>query len=556
MPGTLFNLSTVFDTVARAVPEQEVLVWRDRRLRYRDVNARVDGVANHLVSRGLGCWTARGELRGHESHQSHIGLYLRNGNEYLESMVAAYRARAVPFNVNYRYVAEELHYLLADAGTRGLIYHAEFAPQVAALREWLPRLEVLIQVADDSGNELLPGAVDYEDAVRTRSPGPMPDPGGEDAYAIYTGGTTGMPKAVLWRQHDIYLRAMGGTPFGTKQPYSCYEEIAAAARDAGGGVTFLMTAPFIHGAAQWSAFHMITTGGKIVLPADNTRLDWDDALHVAAREQVVSLPVIGDAMTRPMLDAIERGGHDLSGLAAVNNGGAPLTPAVRKRVLEVLPGVLLLDAVGSSETGIQMNHVSAADAEAETAVFTPDDTTTVIDDELTRQLRPGGGAGWLASNGLVPLGYLGDAAKTARSFPVIAGQRYSVPGDRAVLRADGRIELLGRAGLTINSGGEKIFAEEVERAVAAHPAVQDVVVVGRPSARWGSEVVALVQLDPATGATDADLRAECGNHIARYKQPKMFLRVPEIVRSPAGKADYLWAREHAAAAGSPAVDTG
>ncbi|MBQ6639836.1 MAG: acyl-CoA synthetase [Saccharopolyspora sp.] len=555
MPGTLFNLSTVFDTVARTVPEQEVLVWRDRRLRYRDVNARADGVANYLVSRGLGCWSERGELPGHESHQSHIGLYLRNGNEYLESMVAAYRARAVPFNVNYRYVAEELHYLLADAGTRGLIYHAEFAPQVAALRDRLPGPDVLLQVADDSGNDLVPGAIDYEEAVRTRAPDRMPDPGGEDTYAIYTGGTTGMPKAVLWRQHDIYLRAMGGTPFGTKQPYSCYEEIAAAARDAAGGLTFLMTAPFIHGAAQWSAFHMITTGGKIVLPADNTRLDWDDALHVAARERVVSLPVIGDAMTRPMLDAIERGGHDLSELAAVNNGGAPLTPAVRNRVLEVLPDVLLLDAVGSSETGIQMNHVSAADAEADTAVFAPDETTTVIDDDLAGELRPGGGEGWLASKGLVPLGYLGDAAKTARSFPVIGGQRYSVPGDRAVLRADGRIELLGRAGLVINSGGEKIFAEEVERAVAAHPAVQDVVVVGRPSARWGSEVVALVQLDPAAGTTDADLRAECGNHIARYKQPKMFLRVPEIVRSPAGKADYRWAREQAAA-GSPATGTG
>lgn len=552
--GTLFNLSTVFDTVARAVPEQEVLVWRDRRLRYREMNERVTGVAHYLVSRGLGCWTARSGLPGHESHQNHVGLYLRNGNEFFESMIAGYRARAVPFNVNYCYIEEELHYLLADARTRGLIYHAEFAPQVAALREQLPELEVLIQVADDSGNEPLPGAIDYESIARTASPAdPMPEPGGEDLYIIYTGGTTGMPKAVLWRQHDIYIRAMGGTPFGTTQEYSSYAEIADAAREADGGITFLMTAPFMHGAAQWSAFHMVTTGGKIVLPDDNTRLDWADALRIASREGVVSLSVIGDAMARPMLEAIEQGQYDLSGIAAVNNGGAPLTPTVRKRLLDALPKVLLLDAVGSSETGIQMNHVSAASAEAETAVFVPDGTTTVIDDALTRELRPGEGEGWLATKGLVPLGYLGDAAKTARSFPVIGGQPYSVPGDRAVLRGDGRVELLGRAGLTINSGGEKIFVEEVERAVAAHSDVRDVVVVGRPSPRWGSEVVAIVALDPASTATDADLLAECRQHIARYKQPKAILRFPEIVRSPSGKADYRWARQQALAA-APAAE--
>ena len=551
-PNTSFNLSTVFDTVARAVPEREVLVWGDLRLRYRDMNERIDGLARHLVEHGLACDDARGDLPGHRSHQSHIGLYLRNGNEYLESMVAGYRARAAPVNVNYRYVDEELHHLLSEAQVRALVYHAAFAPQVAALRSRLPQLDVLVQVADDSGNELLPGAVDYETAVRTPARPTMPSPNGDDLYILCTGGTTGLPKAVLWRQDDIFVRAMGGTPFGATEPFADYEQLADAAREAGDGMRLLMTAPFMHGAAQWSTFHVITTGGTIVLPADNTRLDWPEALEITAREGVISVPVIGDAMARPMLAALQAGDFDLSGLAAINNGGAPLSPAVRSRLLAALPHVVLLDAVGSSETGIQMNHASVADAEADTAVFSPDATTTVVDDGLTRELRPGEGQGWLATTGRVPQGYLGDAAKTARTFPVIAGERCSIPGDRAIARADGRIELLGREGLTINSGGEKIFVEEVERAVAAHPDVLDVVVVGRPSERWGDEVVALVELDPAGATTDAGLLAECAEHIARYKLPKTILRCSGIVRSPAGKADYSWAREYARSAEEPA----
>ena len=541
MTETRFNLSTVFDTVARAVPEQEVMVWRDRRITYRDMNTRIDGVAHYLVARGLGCHTPRAELAGHESGQDHIGLYLRNGNEYLESMVAGYRARIAPFNVNYRYVGEELRYLLADAGARGLVYHAEFAPQVAAVRELLPGLTVLIQVADESGNALLPGAVDYESIVPTPAPyQPLPRPAGDDVYLLYTGGTTGMPKGVLWRQHDVFIAAMGGTPFGGSRPFGSYAEIAAAAKTAAGGIRLLMTAPFMHGAAQWSTFHIINGGGTIVLPDNVTRLDWPDVLATAQRERVISIPVVGDAMARPMLEAIETGNYDLSGLVAVNTGGAPLTPTVRKRMLAALPHAILLDAVGSSETGIQMNHVSTAEAEADTAIFTADANTAVVDDGRERELRPGEGPGWLASKGRVPLGYLGDAGKTRESFPVLDGRRYSVPGDRAVRLADGRIQLLGRDGVTINSGGEKVFAEEVERAMAAHPAVRDVVVVGRPSARWGSEVVAIVQL--AGEVTDDELLAECGRHLARYKVPKAILRRAEVVRSPSGKADYRWAR--------------
>jgi len=544
MSDTRFNLSAVFDTVAHAVPDQEVMVWRDRRLRYRDMNVRIDGVAHFLVGRGLGCHTERDALAGHESGQDHIGLYLHNGNEYLECMVAAYRARAVPFNVNFRYVAEELRHVLADAGARALVYHAEFAPHVAEIRDRLPGLEVLIQVADHSGQPRLPGAVDYESIVDTVEPPRMPEPDGDDLFLIYTGGTTGMPKGVLWRQHDVYLAAMGGTPFGTTTLFTSYAEIADAAKQAAGGIRFLMTAPFIHGAAQWATFHVINGGGTIVLPDGVRQLDWADVLRTIARERVVSVPVVGDAMARPMVEEIETGCHDLTGLVAVSNGGAPLTPTVRARLLAALPKIVLLDAVGSSETGIQMNHVSITGAEPDSTVFTPDENTTVLDESRSRELRPGEGEGWLASHGLVPLGYLGDPTRTAKTFPVFDGRRHSVPGDRAVRLDDGAIRLLGRAATTINSGGEKIFAEEVERALAAHPAVRDVLVVGRPSTRWGSEVVAIVVL--AGTVTDEELLAECRRHVAGYKAPKAILRCPEIARSPSGKADYRWARRQAA----------
>ena len=548
MTGSVsFNLSTVFSTVADAIPDQPFLVWRDKRLSYAQVDSRIDGVAHYLCAAGLGCHTERDDLAGHESGQDHLGLYLRNGNEYLEAMVGGYRARVAPFNVSYRYVEDELLYLLKDSAASALVYNAEFAPRVAAIRDNLPHLKVLIQVADESGNALLPGAVDYESITATTAPAAgLPEVRGDDLYLLYTGGTTGMPKGVLWRQHEIFVSAMGGKPFGSDTPHPSYEAIGAQAQQSAGAMSMLMIPPFMHGAAQWAAFHAITMGGRLVIPDDVDRLHPQAALRLAERERILSIPVVGDAIARPLLDEIEKGDYDLSGLVTFSNGGAPLSPTVRQRILAALPHIMLLDAVGSSESGMQMTTMAAAGADTRTATFTPQGDTTVIATDYSRVLRPGEGEGWLARRDLIPLGYLGDEAKTARTFPIIDGVRWSVPGDKAIILDDGRIELLGRDSVTINSGGEKVFAEEVERAVAAHPSVYDVVVVGRPSDRWGSEVVAIVQFADGATASDDELVEVCTRSIARYKIPKAFIHTDKVMRSPAGKADYRWAKAVAA----------
>jgi len=546
---TKFNLSDVFRTVAEAIPDHTYVVWRDRKLTYAQADARVDGFAQYLTSVGLGCHTERDALEGHESGQDHLGIYLRNGNEYLEAMTGSYRARVAPFNVSYRYVEEELVYLLTDSKAKALIYPAEFAPRVAAIRDRLPELRVLIQVADESGNALLDGAVDYETILTTPEPaGGMPTPSGDDLYVLYTGGTTGMPKGVLWRQHDIFLSSMGGRPWGADEFTASYAELADKARAAAGAMSILVIPPFMHGAAQWAAYTMVTMGGRLVIPDDVERMRAPDVLRLVEREKVISIPVVGDAIARPLIDEIERGDYDLSSLITFTNGGAPLSPTVRERIHAALPNVMVMDAVGASESGAQMSSVSTPGAESQAAVFTPQSDTAVVSAEFDRVLGPGEGQGWLARRALIPLGYLGDAEKTARTFLVIDGVRWSVPGDRANVLEDGRIQLLGRDSVTINSGGEKIFAEEVERAVAAHPSVYDVVVVGRPSERWGSEVVAVVQFADGATATDEELVETCSKSIARYKIPKAFVRTEKIVRSPAGKADYRWAKEVASVA--------
>ncbi|OCB23040.1 acyl-CoA synthetase [Mycobacterium intracellulare] len=542
---TTFTVPAVAKAVAAAIPDRELIIHGDRRYTYAQVIDRSNRLAAYLHSQGLGCHTERDALAGHEVGQDLLGLYAYNGNEFVEALLGSFQARVAPFNVNFRYVKSELQYLLADSGASALLYHAAFAPRVAEILPDLPQLRVLIQVADASGNDLLDGAIDYEAALASVSPEPPPvQHSADDLYVLYTGGTTGMPKGVLWRQHDIFMTSFGGRNLMTGEPSQSIDEIVERAA-AGPGTKLMILPPLIHGAAQWSVMTAITTGQSVVFPTVVDHLDADDVVRTIEREKVAVVTVVGDAMARPLVAAIEKGIADVSSLAVVANGGALLTPYVKQRLIEVLPNAVVVDGVGSSETGAQMHHMSTSGAVA-TGTFNAGPDTFVAAEDLTAILEPGHeGMGWLAQRGYVPLGYKGDAAKTAKTFPVIDGVRYAVPGDRARHGADGSVELLGRDSVTINSGGEKIFVEEVETAIASHPAVADVVVAGRPSERWGQEVVAVVALAQGARAEADELVAHASNTLARYKLPKAIVFRPVIERSPSGKADYRWAREQA-----------
>jgi 3-oxocholest-4-en-26-oate---CoA ligase len=542
-----FNMAEVHEALAREFPDRECIVFRDRRLTWRDVTERTRRLANYLLGRGLGAHRERSELAGWESGQDHLALYLYNGNEYLESMLGAYKARVAPFNVNYRYVEDELLYLLRDAQARAVVYHSRFAPILDKVRSSVPSLDVLIQVADDSGIGLLSGAVDYDEALKQSSP-ERPDvtwtP--DDLYIIYTGGTTGMPKGVLWRQADVIVGAFAGRKRNGTEFESLEDLLATAHQSRENRV--LPAPPFMHGAAHWAAFANFLSGNPVIVQSDPTRLDARDVLETVARERATILLIVGDAFARPLLDELERGNYRLPHLGVLITGGAALNAAHKRAFLERIPGLRLIDSIGSSEAGHQGQQISTSGQAVATGTFQPGPGSCVLNEDLTRCLAPGDSElGWFAKRGRVPLGYLNDAAKTARTFPVVDGVRYSVPGDRARHRADGGIEVHGRDSVTINSGGEKIFAEEVEHALKSHAAVYDAVVVGRPSERWGEEVVALVRIRAGHQPSTQDLIEACSQHLARFKLPKAILLCDEIVRSPSGKADYRWAKEQARA---------
>jgi fatty-acyl-CoA synthase len=533
-----FSVAEVHEAIAASRPEEVCLVFRDQQFTWQQVTERTRRLANHLHGRGLGCHTERAHLQGHETGQDHLAIYLHNGNEYLEAMLGSFKARVAPFNVNYRYVAEELRYLLTDSNATAIVVHSQFAPTLAEVLPDLPNLKVILQVPDSSGNPLLPGADWYEDALAAASADKPPvEWSPDDLYILYTGGTTGMPKGVLWRNGDANVECFGGTKADT---------IEGVLAEATGGLKSLLAPPFMHGAGHWMSFRTWNTGGTVYVQSIPERLDPTDIWGLIEREQLNFLLIVGDAFGRPLLDELEHGSYDLSSLTVLLSGGAPLSAGLKDEFLHHLPTLMIVDGLGSSEAGGQLSQVSAGGG-ATTGTFPISPGNHVLSDDLTRELEAGDPElGWLAKSGNLALGYLGDAAKTTRTYPVVAGVRYAVPGDRARLRDDGIIELHGRDSVTINSGGEKIFAEEVEAAIKAHPGVYDCVVAGRPSERWGNEVVAVVRIREGHDVDEASLLAEAELHIARYKLPKAFVFVPEIVRSPAGKADYRWAKERAA----------
>jgi len=541
------NLAAICDALTEEIPEREAVVFADRRYTWATFGTRCRRLATLLADCGFGI---HGELSATPAHQSvhdHVALYLHNGNEYLEGMLGSYTARCAPVNVNYRYTASELGYVLADSHSRVVIYHAAFAATLAEVLDDLPDIDLLLQVSDDSGNALLPGAIDYETALAGSSP--ARDPrwadrwSGDDLYICYTGGTTGMPKGALWRQADFLVAALG-IRRRDGSDHESLEEIVDAARRS--SLRALPAAPLMHGAAHWNAISCWVSGGTVILPSRPEHLDAADVWSTVDRERATSLLIVGDAMARPLIDELDRATadrdpYDASSLRHVLTGGAILSTTRKAALFERLPLIRIVDVLGSSESGRQgVSNVGSGDDA--TAGFEPSSTAVVLGDALAGPVEPGSDEiGWLAQTGRVPLGYLGDPEKSALTFPTIDGVRHAVAGDRARLRADGSIELLGRESVTINTGGEKVFVEEVEVALCSHPAVRDAVVCGRPSERWGQEVVAVVAFVGESSATPGELRAHCATSLAGFKLPKDVVVVEQVLRSPSGKADYRWA---------------
>ncbi len=547
-----FDLATAHEAMAAAHPDRLCIVAGDRRQTYAEITARTRRLASYLHGLGLGCHTERDRLEPWQSGQDHLALYLYNCPEYLEGMLGGFKARVAPFNVNYRYVAGELRALLADARPAAIVYHAAFAPTLAAVRDELPWLRTLLQVPDRSGHDLLPGAIWYEDALASAPPDlPPVRPTPDDLYLLFTGGTTGKPKGVLWRQGDAFTELFGGS-----RSVTSLDHVVDGGR---APLRSLAAPPLMHGASQLVSINTWLTGGTVVLSDRPERLDPHDLWQVVERERVTLVVIVGDAFARPLLDQLEREHYDLSSLTVLLTGGAALSAACKARLQHHLPAVMIVDGLASSESGGLGRQVLAGGT-ATSGTFAASSGTTVLSDQLDRALLPGHEEeGWLAKRGKMALGYLGDPDGTARTYPLVDGVRHCVPGDRAHLLADGTVAVHGRTAVTINSGGEKVYAEEVEAALKAHPAVYDCLVAGRPSRRWGSEVVAMVRLCPgwpADAGTEVALRQEAARHLARYKLPKAFVFVDDVARAPSGKADYRWAEEVAAGGRPPRAGAG
>ncbi|HEX3822903.1 MAG TPA: acyl-CoA synthetase [Mycobacteriales bacterium] len=518
-----YNLADIFESLVDVIGDREALVCGDRRLTYTELEARANRLANHFLSIGI-------------KPGDHLGVQLYNCTEYVETMIAAFKVRAVPVNVNYRYVEEELLYLFNDADLVALVHDTEFTPRINTVSPRAPKLQAFLSVG---GGETPEGAVRFDDATAAQPPVRDFAPrSGDDLYIIYTGGTTGMPKGVMWRQEDLFFAGMGGgEPIGT--PVSRPEEVAERAVNRGNLVMFPV-APLMHGAAQLGTWIGFLQASKVVLIR---RFDPVDVIETAKREGANSLSIVGDAMARPIAETLAgpMKGTELPSVFAISSAGAIFSQTVRDTLQELLPNVMLMDNFGASETGFQGTGKAGSSPDAGLK-FTVNARTTVLDEDL-QPIEAGSGAiGRVAQRGHVPLGYYKDEVKTKQSFVTIDGERWVLLGDAATIEADGTIAVLGRHAVCINTGGEKVYPEEVEAALKAHPAVYDVVVTGVPDERFGQRVTALVQIREEHAAPTLEEIAEhCSTRVSRYKVPRLMFVVPQIRRSPSGKADYPWA---------------
>ena len=532
LPAVEFNLADLFECVADAVADRLALVAGPSRLSYADLEQRANRLA-HAMASHLGVRTG-----------DHVAIYLPNVVEYVEAMLACYKLRAVPANVNYRYVAAELEYVLDDIGAVGVLTTPQLGEVVAATRFAGWTLET---------------GVAYDDLVASASGERDFAPrSADDHYLLYTGGTTGMPKGVVWRHEDIFFATLGGgNPGGPpiRQPSEIgatvlvnnAQRIAPLLPPGDPGpdrfVSFAL-GPMMHASGQWSALAALLGGGTSVMYT-GPRIDMVGVLDLIEAEAVCMLTLVGDASGRPLADTIEA--HPdrwrLSSLRLLGSGGSILSAAVKSRLLESIPSLLgIVEAVGSSEAPVQ--GVAVAQPGPQTSMAFSVRPETVVFDEALRPVAPGSGVvGRLATSGYVPLRYHNDPVKSAATFVEVGGVRWSMPGDMATVEADGTIRLLGRGSMCINTGGEKVYPEEVEAVIKTHPAVADAVVLGIPDPAFGERVAVVVgRGDPTTSISLEELQHLCRRHLAGYKLPRQLVVVDEVPRSPSGKADYEWAR--------------
>jgi acyl-CoA synthetase (AMP-forming)/AMP-acid ligase II len=546
-----YNIADLFEHAVDAVPDRVGVIVDDEPLTYAQLEAAANRAAHHLLDQGVG-------------PGDHVGIYGANSVQWVVVMLGAFKVRAVPVNVNYRYVEDELLYLIDNGDLVVLVFDRALAPRVAAVRDRASGLRHLLHVTDPGADDdpavdeavAKLGSVDVDDALAGASPErDFGERSPDDHYVLYTGGTTGMPKGVVWRHEDVFMALGGGIDAYTNEPVADDQALADKARATETPLVSLCLPPLMHGAAQWSLMRFLFEGCTSVLAR---RFDPHDAWRRVARYRVNNMMMTGDAMARPLIEALDEldaAGEelDLSSLFVAASSAAIFSPSVKDRFYARLPDIMIVDAIGSTETGSNgMVMVAKGDTAMQGGpTVRPGRDAVVLDDDL-RELPPGSPQiGRLARRGNMPIGYYKDEEKTRATFVTgPGGDRYVLAGDMARSEADGSITLLGRGSACINTGGEKVFPEEVEAALKAHPVVFDALVVGVPDERWGQKVAAVVQLRPGDELTLDELDAHCRSRLAGYKIPRQLTLVDAIERSPSGKPDYPWAERVAVGAAS------
>ena len=519
MATPTLNLADLWDQVLPHVLERRALVVDDRTSTYAELEERSNRLAHHLAAHGIG-------------KDDTVGCYLYNGPEYIETMLAAWKLRAIPVNVNYRYVADELRYLCNDAGLKAIVHGHDFADRITAVQADLPELRLVLGTGE-SGS--------YEAALRD-SDGAALDiqRSGDDLYIVYTGGTTGMPKGVVWRHEDAFYSCFGGGDWTRMNPVKEPQQIVDRIQPADKQPVFFPIAPLMHGAAQWTTFAMFLNGGISVLTASRPSTDYGRVWQLITDHHVNVITIIGDAVARPLIDEYKAnpGKYDASSVISFGSGAVPFSEAGKAELQALFPHVFISDGYGASETGAQAAGLGGGRFKS------TDDETAVIDPATRTLIEPGSPlTGRVARRGHIPLRYHGDEEKTAATFIEVGGDRWVLTGDEATVLEDGTIQLLGRGSMCINTGGEKVFPEEVEATLVAHPQVYDTLVVGVPDPRWGERVTAVVSLTPTSTVTPEELVDHCRASIAGYKIPRAIVVVDQVRRSPSGKADYAWAKQ-------------